>query len=558
MNFVARTRLALTVRRFAFVAASGVLALLSTGRQTCAGMHLEPLRTVHSINSMSNTEAKLGYPVELDGVVTYSDPEWGLLFLQDKTGAIYVNVHGVSTSFPPGSRVRVNAVTASGDVAPVLAKARVNVLGDSSLPKPAAVTVEQLNSGAEDSKYVETEGVLRPGNQPWNRICFRIFDGTDWALVIIPQNDNAAASRLVGARVRVTGVTGSRLDGTGVRLGAQVFVSRLADVELVETASQNDINSAAQPIGTLSEHEADMRFVPQVHVRGTVTWERAGLFFADDGSGAIGVTAADIFQVHPGTMVDVFGFPTRGEHGLLLSDATVKALGMATGLSHISPVRSSVSGVLNGFLDHRQVQLQGRLVEQTDTPSEHIFLLTDGGRRFRATLSRKSSAEEVVSLPRNALLELTGIALIGQSPKGSGVTLTVLICSPKDVVVIEGNAWFTIKRLLTVAGAIGVLAIAILIWITQLRRTVRAQTATIRARLERECISRPNTSASSNEILRKCSDGGPTGQSSIAMRRWPECSASKTVPKLSGNPIGHSVSVRRKTKISMRRSQKQG
>jgi hypothetical protein len=38
------------------------------------------LQTVQEIRKFSNAEASKALPVELEGVVTYSDPEWGLLF----------------------------------------------------------------------------------------------------------------------------------------------------------------------------------------------------------------------------------------------------------------------------------------------------------------------------------------------------------------------------------------------------------------------------------------------------------------------------------------------
>jgi hypothetical protein len=46
------------------------------------------LRTVQEIHSLSNTDARKALSVELQGVVTYSDPEWGLLFIHDQTGSI--------------------------------------------------------------------------------------------------------------------------------------------------------------------------------------------------------------------------------------------------------------------------------------------------------------------------------------------------------------------------------------------------------------------------------------------------------------------------------------
>ena len=58
------------------------------------------LWTIREVNQLSNIEARNAYSVQLEGTVTYSDPEWGLLFVEDASGAIYVNVHGMKTSYP--------------------------------------------------------------------------------------------------------------------------------------------------------------------------------------------------------------------------------------------------------------------------------------------------------------------------------------------------------------------------------------------------------------------------------------------------------------------------
>jgi len=65
------------------------------------------LRSIQEVFRLDKNHARNGYPVRLQAVVTYSDMEWGLLFVQDETGAVYINVHGMAESFPVGARVRV-------------------------------------------------------------------------------------------------------------------------------------------------------------------------------------------------------------------------------------------------------------------------------------------------------------------------------------------------------------------------------------------------------------------------------------------------------------------
>jgi len=196
------------------------------------------LRTIHEVNALTSIEARNAYAVQLEGTVTYSDPEWGLLFVEDATGAIYVNVHGMNLSCPAGSRVKVNAVTGPGDVGTVLVNPQVEILGKSELPAAARLTLAEIDTQKADSRFVSTRGVLRACDESWKRVCFRLVDGASSALVVVPQLD-PAARRLVGASVSVRGVSGVHIDAKGKVVGALIFVNRLEDIQVEGSAPAN-------------------------------------------------------------------------------------------------------------------------------------------------------------------------------------------------------------------------------------------------------------------------------------------------------------------------------
>ncbi len=215
------------------------------------------LHTVREVRQLSNIDARNAFPVKLEGVITYSDPEWGLLFLADETGSIYVNIHGMSGSFPVGSRLHVDAVTGPGDVGTVLIQPSLHVVGEGVLPAPERHTLAELNALKADSHFVETRGVLSACDQTWKRICFRISDGKASALLAIPAPKSTAAQGLVGATARVRGVSGIHLDSNGKIVSALILVNRLQDIEVEGGASQN-LNALAvivhkeNPVNNLS------------------------------------------------------------------------------------------------------------------------------------------------------------------------------------------------------------------------------------------------------------------------------------------------------------------
>jgi PAS domain S-box-containing protein len=453
----------------------------------CVAVCLAPaaiLTTIREVSRLDNNEARNAFPVDLDGVVTYSDPEWGLLFVQDSTGAIYVDVHGQKLKLSPGTRLAVHAVTGPGDVRPVLVRPTPRVLGRGVLPVPAAMPLAELDGGSADSQWVETRGVLRPGQQSWNRICFRIVDGRTWALVVIPQPDNGESLRWIGARVKVRGVCGSRLGSHGKREGAQLFVSSLDDIQPEELPA-GTFAAPITPIGGLRSSLADQRFVPPVRVRGALTWEKPGVFFVEDASGAVSVAASHDAAIHVGDTVDVSGFPAHGEYGISLADASVRAASPAAGAGRIGPERHTAWNLLAKGLNGRLVRLRARLVEQTENAAEHLLLLEDGGQRFEAALA-KASGPGVVNLARDSVLDITGVEVIRAAGADAPPSLVLLVRSPGDLVLLGGEGWMTLRIVLGIVGAMGAVVMGTLIWIGLLRRTVHRQTGTIRARLERE------------------------------------------------------------------------
>lgn len=255
----ARERLAAQIRTKNYCISLLLVFLLSTlAAHGQEDRHV--LRTIHEVNQLTNIEARNAYSVQLEGTVTYSDPEWGLLFVEDASGAIYVNVHGVKTSYPAGSRVKIEAVTGPGDVDTVLVNPHIEVVGKAELPTPERRTLSYINAQKADSRFVSTRGVLRACDESWKRICFRMFDGDVSALIVAPQLSNAESRRLVGATVRVRGVSAVHIDQKGKVVGALIFANRLEDIE-VEGGSAPSASTLAvivnksNPVNDLSTAE---------------------------------------------------------------------------------------------------------------------------------------------------------------------------------------------------------------------------------------------------------------------------------------------------------------
>jgi diguanylate cyclase (GGDEF)-like protein/PAS domain S-box-containing protein len=452
----------------------------STGRRPT-------LRTVQEIFSLTKAEAAKAYPIDLETVVNYSDPEWGLLFIQDQTGVTFIDVHGSSAVFPIGARIRIRAVSSVGPAGvPAIAQAKIVVVGNGLLPSPERRTIAELDAGVAESHRIVTEGVLRSCDENWDRVCYRVFDGKEMLWLVVPQLDSNTSQSLIGATVKATGVAGQHVNQANKRVGAQLFVNSLNDIEVETPPLQFSFSSSIVPIQDLRAQDADERFVHQVHVRGRVTWQSPGLFSIQDNSGVLFVETKKDIAVHTGSIMDAIGFPNHGQFGLELSDSVVRLLAVHSNSSGIAPLQTTAGEVLKHSLYGRRVHLKARLVSQSTNAAEFIYQLEEGDQRFSAVLMRNDASVAAVGLAPDSVLELTGLALLqGENHEGGGSFL-LLIESPSDIVVRGGFGWLTLRRALIILCGIAFCVIVPLAWGMMLRRTVRKQTAIIRARLENE------------------------------------------------------------------------
>lgn len=447
---------------------------------------LPVMRTIHDIFALSNAQAKNAYPIELEAVVTYSDPAWGLLFVQDSTSRSFIDVHGSNIVYPLGTRVRVRAVTDANENGNRIAHPEIVVLGHGTLPEASRKNVAELETGAFDSHRVVTEGVLHPCDRDWNRVCFRLYDGKHMLWLVSPEQESPASRSLIGATVLATGVAGRHESENHRRVGEQIFVNTLKDIRVESPAAPVSFSSPPTQIHDLLPSDADQRFVPKMHLRGTVTWQSPGLFSLQDNSGTLFVGTSQMVPVRSGSTVDAVGFLSHGPFGLQLSDSEVSLATTQSNASSIAPIQLSAAEIIRHSINGKRVRLKAHLIGQNATATEFVYQLEEGTQRFNAVLLRNDATNEIVGLSRDSILEVTGVALIQNGNEGRPDALLILIESPKDIVARGGIGWLTFWRGLIILGLMAACVLIPLIWVTVLRRTVRSQTSIIRARLESE------------------------------------------------------------------------
>src|SRR5215470_9637741 len=87
------------------------------------------------------------HPVRLQGLVTYPEPNAGMIYVQD--GSAGVRVVYTNSNYQPasGQMVQVEGIASAGMFAPFVGSARVRILGSSAIPEPCEAPAARMAAG---------------------------------------------------------------------------------------------------------------------------------------------------------------------------------------------------------------------------------------------------------------------------------------------------------------------------------------------------------------------------------------------------------------------------
>jgi hypothetical protein len=281
------------------------------------------LTAVGKIRGLPPTEAERRYPVRLRGVVTYFDPLWAMMFVQDSTGGIFVDAQNLGEAFAAGDFVEVSGWSDPGNYAPEIIRPTIRRLGRAALPRPTLVPLEQLLTGTEDSQWVETRGVVRSINRLADgQLLLNVVAGQSRFSVVVPGVSGALPMHLLDATVRVSGVCGTLFNQKRQLIGIQHYAPSLDSVRVERTGPADPFATAVVAIDRLTQFTTGAE-AHRVHARGTVTLRRTESFFVNDATGDVEVKL-QAPEIQPGDEVDIAGFPGPGEYSAVMDDALVR------------------------------------------------------------------------------------------------------------------------------------------------------------------------------------------------------------------------------------------
>jgi len=475
------------------VAAMAMISALagSVWSQERPAENLPALTQVAQIRRLTPEEAKRKYPIRLRGVITYHAPEYKVTFFQDETAGIFI-YDAPHLQMGAGSLVEVDGSTTPGEFAPSIEPAEISVLGRTPLPTAAPKSIDALLTGAEDSQWVEVQGIVHTATiedrlppdmrSGPSQLVLDIHFGSDSFKARIQEfRRNADYSRLVGAGVTVRGVCGALFNNRRQLGGVQLFVPSLEQLT-VDTPAADVYALPQAAIGSLTQFSPERAFGRRVHVRGVVTLRNSNSAFVQDNSGGVLVEGEQAASVALGDLVDAAGFPTAGHYAPILESGSFRKIGK--GLPPAPAELADAASLSSGDHDAELVRIDGRLLNQSLIGKIRTFTMELGGRIFTGRLDQAAGAERVRSIRDGSQLRLTGVLWVQTDEASRPVSHQILLRSAADIAVLQSAPWMTGPRILVLLGALGGAIFLILLWVVVLRRRVEDKTETLRAVLE--------------------------------------------------------------------------
>lgn len=446
------------------------------------------LTTAAQVRALTEEEARGAVPVRLHGVyMGEADPEGIAFVIQDATEGIYVQGPAEQVAgLERGDLLDIDGVTDPGGFAPYVVARSVRKTGRGPVPEPVRVSLEDLNTGQMDAKWVEFTGIVRSIEPkaardnapppPGTRYTAPVRDAVqpegpkvkmklaaDSARVTVQINADLKAADYVDAQVRVRGLCFNLHNYNRQFMAPFVQVPRGVGLVVEKPPSDQAFDGPPRSVASLRQFEQlSSGRGHRVHVRGVVVYHRPGsALWVRDRDRSLKVETAHRGALQPGDEVDVVGFPARGEYSAMLEDAVVRKISVQA--PPVPHVLTDLPSALQNDAD--LVQLEARLADVRRF-ADGLALTLDWHRStVRAQLRFPDDAPLPADWRPGSVVRVAGICSVATdegSPLGGlwePRSFQLLLRSAADLVVVAPPPWWDAQRIVYVLSGFLLLAV---------------------------------------------------------------------------------------------------
>lgn len=471
--------------------AAGLLVL-------AAGLRGAPaeLTSIAQVRALSEEEARQAIPVHLRGVfIGEADPEGIAFVIADADDGLYVQgPPAMVAGLARGDLVEITGQSDPGGFAPYAVARSIRKIGTAPVPAPARLTLDELNTGRVDAKWVEVRGIVRslkpkeandvgpppPGTRyeaphplsagpAGQKVKMKLAAGG--AQVIVQINRVVNPEQYVDAEVRVRGLCFNLHNRNRQFVRPFVQVPAGVEVEILAPAPDNPFDGEPSPVASLLGFE-QLKSRPghRVHVRGKVIHHQVGVaLWLRDGAHSLRVATVEPEQLQPGDEVDVAGFPAGGAYSAVLEDAVFRRRAVH------SPLPPSILIDVEDALRHDAdlVRLDGRIMEVRRFPDSVVLALDWQGSAITARMVLPAEGAVPAAWLPGSTVRVSGVCSVITDDGGplGGLWLPrsfqLLLRAPADLAVIQPPPWWNAERLVWflagfLALAVGTVALVML------------------------------------------------------------------------------------------------
>ena len=450
-----------------------------------------PLTSIQAVRHLTAAQAARALPLDVTGVVTYSNPAEGDLFIQQGDGWIYVQPDK-KYSIAPGSRVEVKGTTGASYSTQIIASS-VQVTGQGTLPQPAFLTYQEAVDRTNDCRYVTMQGIVRAASHQTTAgsslYLLRMEDGGQMMDVVVRDYQQFSPSRLLDATVRVTGALGGTFDVTNDRiLQLRLNVSSSNAIQVLHAGDAGMASQALIPVAALLKSNELLKVRHRVFTSGIVTlYDPGESLVIQDGNSGLLVKTRQTDPVAIGQRVQVTGFATAmdGVAGLDSGQFTI-----VPGGTEVAPRAIRFADAMTGLYDNRLVSIEGRVISQARQSHLDTIVLDSGGNTFSVVFrKRPSDPDPFPTYPEGTSIRATGVCTVHvRGFWGAVESFQVQVRSPQDIAVVARASWWTVKHLLMVTSSILGFALLALVWGFRLRWRLLSKEKQLRQKSELEAL----------------------------------------------------------------------
>ncbi|HWI58502.1 MAG TPA: ATP-binding protein [Bacillota bacterium] len=287
---------------------------------------LPTLTNLAQVRAVSAEQAATGLPVQVQATVTYCDPGWKVLFIQDGNESVFVENANVPNdplwTLKRGQLVEFEGETRPGMVHRNILGKGVRVVGTGKLPGALELTGGKPFKDENDARPVKIAGWV--GSLTWSehRAMMELVTAPgQQLLLIVPEAPRATMEALRGCWVEASGIFGIGVDGNGKRNGGYVlFAPGFQAIKKRQELPLRSVGEVRQLGGPVRE---------PFRLRGKAVRSGSEDFFVRDEIGRLRVELRTVPNFNNEELVEVRGYLGAGPKGLVLTQAFVQALGPA-------------------------------------------------------------------------------------------------------------------------------------------------------------------------------------------------------------------------------------